>query len=266
MKVAMLCLILALSNFLAEAQTRPDVQNKPGPYIVPATTIFTELECQVDKLQGNLEKEPVAISESKSESSAKVKTSSASSAKTARISPAQMSALLSRTSQLKALLKRTEKIVETLKKLSKKKNIPEEYAESIREYTRRMEILNGKETISNQDEAFLLAINADLEVKKIHAEKRPENGFDSINIVVHTKKNGGETGVYQVWWVKDAYKDEVNKYQTFDRFSTPTNRPLPPGKYLMWTKATDGTQTTSQKEPKEFGDGKGEVEVDLIAP
>jgi len=256
MRITILALILVLSTSLVQGQTTPTAQSET------AADVFTELGKQVNKLQRDLDKKSVVVSHPARSTSAQ--TSSVPSAQSSDV--VQKAKSTSRTSQLKALLKRTVKNVEELRKFTRKKEIPEDYSESIREYTRRIEFISDKEMISYHDELFLNAVNADLEVKRIHAEKMPENAFDSIKVIVHTKKDGAEKGVYQVWWVKDAYKDETGQYRTFDRFSTPTSRSLPPGKYVMWTKATDGTQATGEKTPKEFGDGQAEVEIDLIAP
>ena len=94
----------------------------------------------------------------------------------------------------------------------------------------------------------------------------PDAAFDAIEIIVHTKKNGQELGNYQIWYVKEAYRNDASKYQTFDRFSSPASRKIPPGKYLMWAQTTDGSKATGEKTPKEFGDGQAKVETDLAAP
>jgi hypothetical protein len=96
--------------------------------------------------------------------------------------------------------------------------------------------------------------------------KAIKSPFDSIEVIVHTKKKGKEVGDYQIWYVKEAYENEPARYQTFDRFSSPASRKIPPGKYVMWTQATDGSKALGDRTPKEFGDGQSAVETDLTAP
>lgn len=168
--------------------------------------------------------------------------------------------------ELAMVVQETENNVERLIRMSRNRELPAEYAASIDELTKEIEAIRAKPRITQKDVELLQAIYEDVHIKRVHAEARPNAPFDAIKVTVHTKKHGQETGVYEVWWVKYAYRDDISKYKTFDQFSSPTSRHLPPGKYLMWAKATDGSKATGEKTPKEFGDGKAEVDTDLIAP
>jgi len=168
--------------------------------------------------------------------------------------------------QVKALLDESNVHLTLLSELSKNRNVPRPYAESIAEDAAILQDIRKHGIIGQPQYEQIKAVNADLRIKADHAEMAPEAAFDTIEIVVHTRKNGQELGNYQIWYVKEAYRNDASKYQTFDRFSSPASRKMPPGKYLMWAQATDGSKAMGEKTPKEFGDGQAKVETDLGAP
>jgi len=172
--------------------------------------------------------------------------------------------------EVDALLAESSETLAFLVRSAKNHPVSSEYSESTSDASSIFSDIKARGTIGEAEWKQLQAVNADLKVKANHAEKAlasgAENAFELIEVIVHTKKNGKELADYQVWYVKEAYENEPGRYQTFDRFSSPATRKLPPGRYLMWTQATDGTKTQGPKTPKEFGDGQAIIETDLSIP
>src|SRR6476661_2063116 len=237
MKLAFIFTLGFVCFHVASAQVPPRAP-------VPSSKVFERMDKQVRELDDDLKK---------NESRAATKPAATST------SAVEASAAL------KLLVQETDSNVEALKKLGQNRTVPAEYKASIDDSADQLKQIRKKARYNPEDVAQVRAINEDLQIKRMHAESRPNAPFDSIKINVHTKKGGQETGVYQIWWVQNAYKDNASKYQTFDKFSSPASRLLPPGKYWMWTKATDGSNATGEKTPKEFGDGHPEIDTDLIA-
>jgi hypothetical protein len=248
MRFASVVLAVLISAMLAQAQTASptSVASTGVGSTKAATAVFEKMDKQVDRLADEIKRENSKVQANTVDESTSVNTSAIF--------------------QLTTLLRQTDDNIEALKKIAKKRNIPVEYEASIEESTSQIEAIRRKDKITPHDVRLLEEINEDVRIKRMHAEARPNAPFESIKVTVHTKKNGQEMGVYQIWWVKYAYRDDPSKYKTFDKFSSPSSQPLPPGRYLMWTKATDGSQVTGEKTPKEFGDGSGEIDTDLIAP
>jgi hypothetical protein len=173
---------------------------------------------------------------------------------------------LEQSGQLKAVLAESSKYLNLLQERSKDRPVPQDYAQSISEDIEIIENIRGRGIVGSTEWEQIKAVNTDLAIKAEHAEILPEAAFDSIEVIVRTKKNGLELSNYQVWYVKEAFKNDATKYRTFDRFSSPSSRKLPPGRYVMWSQATDGSKALGEKTPKEFGDGQANVEIDLAAP
>jgi len=168
--------------------------------------------------------------------------------------------------ELRAVLTESGMHLKLLREKSTNRTVSGEYAQSITEDFAVIEKISGRREVGSTEWEQIKAVNADLRVKAEHAEILPEAAFDAIEVIVRTKKNGEELSNYQVWYVKEAFKNDTAKYQTFDRFSSPSSRKLPPGRYVMWSQATDGSKAVGEKTPKEFGDGQAKVEIDLAAP
>jgi hypothetical protein len=168
--------------------------------------------------------------------------------------------------ELNAVLTESSKYLQVLQEKSKDRAVPPAYAESISEDGKIIDSIRMGRRVGSTEWEQIKAVNVDLRVKAEHAEMLPEAAFDSIEVIVRTKKNGQELSNYQVWFVKEAFKNDIAKYQTFDRYSSPSSRKLPPGRYVMWSQATDGSKASGEKSPKEFGDGQAKVEIDLAAP
>lgn len=241
MKLVSVVLATLIFSSVAFAQAEPVGEAKVK---VSSSKVFDRMDRQVELLNADLKKAPSKV----------------------EVSPSASMPATSLSGRVVSLLKQTDSNIGVLKRIGRNKTIPTEYAASINESTSEIEALRAKSQITTRDVLLLEAINEDIHIKTVHAQSRPNAPFDSIQITVRTKRDGQETGVYEVWWVKFAHRDDPAKYKTFDRFSSPTTHPLPPGKYMMWTKATDGSGATGAKTPKEFGDGRAAVDTDLIAP
>jgi hypothetical protein len=89
---------------------------------------------------------------------------------------------------------------------------------------------------------------------------------DLILVVANTKdRSGAIANGYEVWYVPPALEDETDLYERFDRVSPDAKKNLPVAKYLMWTRAADGT--LGERRPVRVGDdNQTRKEVDLPIP
>ena len=148
-----------------------------------------------------------------------------------------------------------------LKELSSKR-IPQAYSEDIADDADLVEQVRLSKDVKRRELEKVRFVNTDVQIKRGQAEARTEAPFDLITIVVKTWKNDVEVNRFKVWFVNMRNKDNEAKYQSFDKFSSPTSKDLPPGNYLMWT---TGNGRVGERQPKTFGDGKATIETDLVA-
>jgi hypothetical protein len=89
---------------------------------------------------------------------------------------------------------------------------------------------------------------------------------EGVLVVVTTKdRSGKEVQNYSVWYVAKAMEDFLERYARFDQLSSPTEKVILVGNYLMWTQAPD--KTLGDKIPVNAGDDrKREKRVDLFVP
>lgn len=115
-----------------------------------------------------------------------------------------------RVPQVNAMLDETNGYLSVLSELSKNRSIPEAYTKSIAEDAAILKNIRKLGIIGPPQVSQIEAVNADLRVKADHAELAPATAFDAIEIIVHTKKNGQELGNYEIWYVKEAYRDDAS--------------------------------------------------------
>jgi hypothetical protein len=143
--------------------------------------------------------------------------------------------------------------------------IPDTYAKSL---TLDLQVLE-KTLMSPVDDApypVLRRVADDLKIKADHCRKTGVGLGGLVTLVVRTKRGGQELRDLQVLYipkilevVKDARPD------LFPKFSSPTSCPLPPGRYVMWTREPQSNRT-GERTVVRVGDGKDTIEWDLPAP
>lgn len=105
------------------------------------------------------------------------------------------------------------------------------------------------------------SISTDMKLKEQYV--RATSSF-SIKAKVHTKKGTAEVSGCQVWYVPAGWAYEVRRHRKFDRVSSPTEKPLPPGMYVMWAKLED---KEGERQYVAIGeDNRDLVVLDLKAP
>jgi hypothetical protein len=107
-------------------------------------------------------------------------------------------------------------------------------------------------------------VRLDLSDKVSFAEKNASDPFTSVNIKVTTRnKLKKEVSGYEVWFSPQVLFGENHLDSRFDRPSSPTDSPLPPGNYVFW--ARGGSAQGPTKHCKDVGiDGLTERSVDPL--
>ena len=110
-------------------------------------------------------------------------------------------------------------------------------------------------------------VNSDLSAKTSFAQKNPSNPKGPVKVEVLTRNNDNMVvSGYNVWYSLTGWykaKDE-NHYFKFDKVSSPTSQPIPPGNYTFWT-AKD-THLGPPKQHTVGADGQQEMSIDLPTP
>lgn len=106
----------------------------------------------------------------------------------------------------------------------------------------------------------LQSVADDLRIKAAHCVKSEGGWATLINAIVTTKKDGKVVTEHEVWFVQLGWADAPERWERFPKLSSPTEKSLAPGIYMMRVKNGEST-------PIEIGgDGKNQQGVDLIAP
>jgi hypothetical protein len=120
--------------------------------------------------------------------------------------------------------------------------------------------------VEEEPYAVLRDVAEDLKIKADHCRKTGVGLGGLVTLVVRTKRGGQELRELQVLYlpkilevVKDAKPD------LFPKFSSPTSCPLPPGRYVMWTRDPQSNRT-GERTVVRVGGGNDTIEWDLPAP
>lgn len=122
--------------------------------------------------------------------------------------------------------------------------------------------MKRKELIEWIEDVFL-----DLFDKVSFADKNPADPFKSVMVTVTTRdQNRRELSGYEVWFSLKGLIKYDDKHQQFDRPSSPTSHPLPPGNYAFWTR--NGSVDGPRRKLEDLGsDGQPERSIDpLLTP
>jgi hypothetical protein len=143
--------------------------------------------------------------------------------------------------------------------------IPDAYAMSLTLDLQVLEKTLGS-PVEDAPYPILRRVADDLKIKADHCRKTGVGLGGLVTLVVRTKRGGQELRDLQVLYipkilevVKDARPD------LFPKFSSPTSCPLPPGRYVMWTREPQSNRT-GERTVVRVGDGKDTIEWDLPAP
>jgi hypothetical protein len=110
-------------------------------------------------------------------------------------------------------------------------------------------------------------VDSDLSAKRNFAVKNPSDPFGSVVVEVTTRnKENSELSGYEVWYSLKGLLKHPEGHNQFDRASSPTSYPLPPGNYVFW--ARGGSAEGPKRELKDLGsDGQHERAIDpLLTP
>jgi hypothetical protein len=102
----------------------------------------------------------------------------------------------------------------------------------------------------------------DLKIKVNHC--RGSNNLNpKITVTVVTKNNqDNEVQGYQIWYVQKGMEDVPSCFDSFHKFSSPTDeKELVPGRYVMWGKK--GDLVTTHVAQRIGGEGKNQIQIDL---
>jgi hypothetical protein len=107
------------------------------------------------------------------------------------------------------------------------------------------------------------AVADDIEIK-VRYGVQPDGQVPDAKVVARTRSAIKEEPNYRVWYVLRGLAKDPKEHSTFPRLSTPTEHELPPGAYLMWTKAPQGGPE-GERTPVDVGKSKPNL-VDLPIP
>jgi hypothetical protein len=80
-------------------------------------------------------------------------------------------------------------------------------------------------------------VSLDLSDKASFAGKNPSDPFTPVKVEVATRDRlKKEVSGYEVWFAPKVLFEENHRYFRFDRQSSPTDYPLPPGNYVFWSR------------------------------
>lgn len=172
----------------------------------------------------------------------------------------------SQKSELAQLRKSTMKHSKALKDLIGAKQPSPEYRASLKQTQDALKRISMPDCSAEKGLAVWRSVGKDLQVKRVFAEKNPQEPFGPIGVTVWTRKGQAVVNGLQVWYVPAAWADDKARHKTFDKFSSPTKKPLAPGAYVMWT-CDPGQGHVGKEQPISVGeDGSTEQSVDLSAP
>jgi hypothetical protein len=109
-------------------------------------------------------------------------------------------------------------------------------------------------------------VRLDLSDKVSFAEKNSSDPFTSVKIKVTTRnKLKKEVSGYEVWFSPQVLFGENHQDSRFERPSSPTDSPLPPGNYVFWARGGSAQGPGPTKPCKDVGtDGLTERSVDPL--
>ncbi len=166
--------------------------------------------------------------------------------------------------QARLLLQQSSDDVKYLQTLSASQNLSEDYRKSLVLSKDMLGSLSLGEAKTESGFQRLMLVSADLRTKAEHAQRMSSAAFKSVDVTVHTRKQGQEVSGYEVWYAPAAFGDGSHDLR-FEKYSSPTGNQLAPGNYLIWARnAANGTNGNRQRFP--IGQGKTSHDIDIDAP
>ena len=112
----------------------------------------------------------------------------------------------------------------------------------------------------------------DLRDKRLYASKNPMNPFGSVLVKVATRNgHGDEVPGLEVRYCLKGIRPYRDRQHSFERWSSPTAKQLPPGNYLIWVRRPDYMLWRDRSEATEVGkdvdvgaDGASGLNLDLV--
>jgi hypothetical protein len=97
---------------------------------------------------------------------------------------------------------------------------------------------------------------------------QPTYGYETqrVELIVTTfDKDGKEVQNCEIWFVLKGWANYKDRYDHFDKPSSPASRDLPPGNYVVWTRM--GSAEGAQVPLKDLGiDGQKSRAISIPAP
>lgn len=106
-------------------------------------------------------------------------------------------------------------------------------------------------------------VRDDLRVKAEDCRLNPQGWDALVEFTVHTKQAMQPVSGYEVWFVPKGWADKPEKWARFSSLSSPTAKPLAPGRYMIRLKKESATAP----EPVTVGgEGKPKQDHDMRVP
>lgn len=166
--------------------------------------------------------------------------------------------------QARLLLQQSSDDVTYLQTMSASQRLPDQYRESLAGSRALLRSLSFGDVTTEEEFLRLMAVSADLRTKAEHARQISTAAFKSVDVTVHTRKQGQEVSGYEVWYTPAAFRDGSHNLR-FEKYSSPTANQLAPGNYYIWARnVNSGTEGNQSLFP--IGQGKTYHDIDIDAP
>lgn len=107
------------------------------------------------------------------------------------------------------------------------------------------------------------AVADDLGIKAEYVQQG-KGDVDDVAVSAWTRSGSDVRNGYEVWYVPSAHADNQSRYSRFPGISSPTQQPLAPGGYLMWSQQGPAL---GERKPVDVGKGgQRQTSVDLPIP
>jgi hypothetical protein len=106
-----------------------------------------------------------------------------------------------------------------------------------------------------------VAVDLRAKVRFVEGSKGP---LRDVTVVAKTMRGKAEEGGFEVWYAPAGWPDTPSRYGRFPGISSPVNKLLGAGGYLMWT-ATQTGGRKGERKPVDVGTGNEPVELPIPA-
>lgn len=143
--------------------------------------------------------------------------------------------------------------------------MPDLYRRSLELDSKALDRISTPDSSLNVEARFGICEGVTIDLSaKVKASKKTQKPYPLITVTATTLDGSAPKQGYEVWCVVEAWRDDPAKQERFNKLSTPTDKILAPGYYVMWTckSKKDGDKKPVKVEGASF-DKQG---VDLPVP